>query len=288
MKTLKFFLTVLVFFSAWQSSMAQTYFVKSGSGVNLRSGKGTETSVVEKIPDNAEVKVLSKDGEWWKVEHQGKTGYLKPEFLAEKKTDKPQQSQVKKEESKEETKPSVSLNGTCFGEGTQLIGIGVGLPGGSYYRGYSYGNYTTSPSFSITYEQPWKDKLGPGYLGVGGYFGYRSAKYRYDYNYYNYNYYYQHKWNYFMIAARAAYHLDILNKEKAEVYAGALLGARIQTYNYTTSDPYDYGYSLNEGSYYLTYSAFVGARWYFAKNMALFGEAGYGISYITGGVNFRF
>jgi hypothetical protein len=39
---------------------------------------------------------------------------------------------------------------------------------------------------------------------------------------------------------------------------------------------------------YPAYTVFGGARWYFVKNIALFGEAGYGISYLTGGFSFKF
>lgn len=177
----------------------------------------------------------------------------------------------------------------CFNESTHIINLGVGLSGRSYYKGGAFGRYSTSPAFSLSYEQPWPKKLGPGFLGVGAYVGYQTSRYRYDYDKNSNFYYYEHKWNHTVIAARGVYHWDVLNSEKAEVYGGALIGLRIQTYNYASNNPNpdDY-YKLNEGSVYPVFSAFAGARWYFAKNVAVYGEVGSGVSYLTGGLSFKF
>lgn len=176
----------------------------------------------------------------------------------------------------------------CFNESTHLINLGIGIGGGSYYSAVGYDSYSRSPALSITYEQPWSQKLGPGFLGVGGYLGYQNAHYRNN-HYTSANYYYEHNWNYMMLAGRAAYHWDVLNSEKAEVYAGAIIGLRIQSYNYVTNNPNSNGDTrLNEGNVYPIFSAFAGARWYFAKNVAFYGEVGSGISYLTGGLSFKF
>ena len=208
---------------------------------------------------------------------------------------------IDKEGKLKKTEESSSGNG-CFDENTHLINLGVGFGGGSHYKGVRGGAYTyrISPAISVNYEQAWKPKLGPGYLGIGAYIGYQRATYKYNYGYSNYyyngnfyngtGYYYQHSWNYYMIAARSAYHWDKLNSEKAEVYGGVLIGMRIQTYSYTTNDvsPYRGNYALNENRVSPAYSVFAGARWFFVPNVALFAEAGFGISYITGGVSFKF
>lgn len=184
----------------------------------------------------------------------------------------------------------------CFDEKTHIINLGVGF-GMNYYSGYSGGGYAyrSSPAFSASYEQAIPKKLGPGYLGVGAYFGFQTASSTHNY-YYNKNgyinnyYYYKNSWNNFMIAARAAYHWDVLNFKKADIYAGVLIGVRIQTYNYETNnpDPFADNYRLSQGAAYPSFSVFAGARWYFASKVALFGEFGYGISYLTGGLSFKF
>lgn len=183
----------------------------------------------------------------------------------------------------------------CFDEKTHIINVGVGF-GMNYYSGYSGRGYTyrSSPAFSASYEQAIPKKLGPGYLGVGAYLGFQTANSTYNYfydkhGYYN-NYYYKNSWNNFMVAARAAYHWDVLNFKKADIYAGVLVGVRIQTYDYTTNnpDPYADNYRLSQGSAYPSFSVFAGARWYFVSKVAVFGEFGYGISYVTGGLSFKF
>ncbi|MFY9307548.1 MAG: hypothetical protein WAQ28_00725 [Bacteroidia bacterium] len=173
----------------------------------------------------------------------------------------------------------------CFDENTRLINVGIGL-GRHYYVPLSTYSSFTSPSFCISYEQPWPKRIGPGYLGVGGYAGYQNAHYKSLSS----GYYYEHNWNYIMLTGRAAYHWDVLNSEKAEVYAGSLVGIRAQLYNYQTNDLTPngniYKYSRGGGAFPV-FTMFAGARWYFAKNIAVYGEAGSGISYITGGITFR-
>lgn len=196
-----------------------------------------------------------------------------------------------KDKKKEKNKTEKANDEKCFDENTQIINLGLGFGGGDYYRGYSSGySARRSPAFSLSYEQSLPKRIGPGYVGVGAYAGFQTARYHYNYYHNNGNYYYyEHKYNYTMIAARGAYHWDVLNSKKAEVYVGALVGIRIQTYSYETNDTDpDYNYRLNEGSAYVAYSLFAGARWYFVDHVALFGEAGYGISYLTGGVSFKF
>lgn len=182
----------------------------------------------------------------------------------------------------------------CFDETTHIINIGAGFGSAAYYhsyRGAGY-DYGATPAFSLTYEQAIPKHLGIGYLGVGAYFGFQHVHARYnDYyaNGYVTPYYYEHTWNNYMIAARGAYHFDVLNSRRAEIYAGVIVGVRIQTYHYESNDPNDSGYyRLNDGSVYPAGSLFAGARWYFVKNVALFGEVGYGISYATGGFSFKF
>ncbi|MES2139467.1 MAG: hypothetical protein V4511_07140 [Bacteroidota bacterium] len=175
-----------------------------------------------------------------------------------------------------------------FNENTHIINIGIGSGGNRYYRGAGYDDFGRSPAFSLSYEQPWRERLGPGYLGVGAYFGYQNAHYRNN-HYTGSNYYYEHNWNYMMIAARAIYHWDVLNVANAELYGGAMLGLRIQTYNYTTNNPFaDDNNRLNEGSVFPAFSIIAGARWYFVKNVAVYGEVGSGISYLTAGLSFKF
>jgi hypothetical protein len=185
----------------------------------------------------------------------------------------------------------------CFDENTHIINLGVGFGSPAYHSlfagapGYSYGR---TPAFSLSYEQAFKKKLGPGYLGVGAYLGFQHEYFKYDGSYYDKNFYYQtyyykHTWNYYMLGARGAYHWDVLNAKNAEVYAGVVIGMRFQIHSYATNDPDNKDpYSYTQSFIYPAFSVFAGARWYFVKNCGLFAEAGYGISYINGGFSFKF
>jgi hypothetical protein len=94
-----------------------------------------------------------------------------------------------------------------------------------------------------------------------------------------------------LLRALLLFNTFVLNSEKAEVYAGVLIGASFRIYSYDTNDPRPENeslYKIANRAAYPAYSLFAGARWYFVKNVALFGEVGYGISYLTGGVSFKF
>ncbi len=171
--------------------------------------------------------------------------------------------------------------GKCFNETTHIVNIGIGTGGISYFGGITGGSFTRSPAIIANYEHPWPKKLGIGYLGVGGYLGYQRGHYR-DYS----NAVYHYDYNYTSIAARGVYHFDVLNFDKGEVYCGALVGLRIHSYN--SNDPNTFAYAKSNEGIYPIGAAFAGARWYFAKNFALYGEAGSGVSFLTGGVSFKF
>ena len=192
---------------------------------------------------------------------------------------------------------SYSAKAQCYDENTHLINVGVGF-GNSYYKFVNRNGYKSgrTPVFIVSYEQPLKRKVGPGYVGVGALVSFQHAHERYTYNYFyngtNYtDAYYQHNWNYYVIAARGAYHWDVLNSDKAEVYAGTIIGVRINAYNYTYNNP-DPNYvdrnELSEGSVYPAFSVYAGARWYFVPNVALYGEVGSGLSFVSGGLTFKF
>lgn len=191
-------------------------------------------------------------------------------------------------------KKNSAKNGSCFDESTHLLNIGIGF-GFATYRTYGLGggyDYGSSPLFSVSYEQAWKKKLGPGYLGVGGFGSFKTSHSRYDnYYYLNTRYYYEHRWNYFTLAARGIYHWDGLNKNNAEVYGGMLIGLRITTYKYSSNniDPDAHLYERSDGGVMPVASFIAGARWYFVPKVALFGEAvgGVGTSFISGGVTFK-
>lgn len=205
-------------------------------------------------------------------------------------------AQNKKNTSSNSSKSSSSHNASgagCFDGSSKILNVGIGIGGRGYYnynRGYSGSKYRSSPAFGISYEQALKEKVGPGFLGIGAYLGYQSAYWQYDWDYNNNNnyYYYKHKWKYMFFAARAAYHLDALNFEKGEMYFGAVLGLRYTSYSYETNspDPNKDLYKLNNSSLWPSYSGFIGGRYFLASKIAVYGEIGW-TSWLTVGASFK-
>lgn len=79
---------LLIFYLSFtfQVLCAQTsMYVSSSNGINLREGPGTGYKTVESIPNGTRVRVVSSDGEWSKVQYDGKTGYVSSQFLTEDK-----------------------------------------------------------------------------------------------------------------------------------------------------------------------------------------------------------
>jgi hypothetical protein len=125
---------------------------------------------------------------------------------------------------------------------------------------------------------------GPGVISLGGYAGIKSYKYSGSSGAYHFD----EKWNYTVIGVRSAYHYNALNNEKFDVYGGLMLSYNILSYKY--SDNSGTSTFKGSGSYgsNLGLSAFVGGRYLFTDNIGAFAELGYGVSYLTLGVAFKF
>ena len=64
-----------------------TYYVKGGT-LNLRAAASTTSFRVAQIPDGAAVTVLDQSQpDWWFVQYDGKSGYVKREYLEERTSD---------------------------------------------------------------------------------------------------------------------------------------------------------------------------------------------------------
>ena len=53
----------------------------SGVGLNLRQSASTSSSIVGVIPENATVTITAKNGSWYKVSYNGKTGYAHSDYI---------------------------------------------------------------------------------------------------------------------------------------------------------------------------------------------------------------
>ena len=151
-----------------------------------------------------------------------------------------------------------------FNVGTNLINAGVGFGG-------NFGSYTTSSQslgYSIGFERGVWEVPGPGVVSLGAYLGRKT----YSYNYLDSN----DKWSYTIVGVRGAYHYNGLDVDNLDVYGGVMASYNILSFTG----------SRNFGSK-PSATGFIGGRWFFAENFAVFAEAGYGVSYLTVGATRR-
>ncbi len=147
-----------------------------------------------------------------------------------------------------------------FRTGSMVLNLGLGL---AVYR---YIDASFAPALSASVDVGFIEGLGPGTLGLGGMVGYYQSSYNGNKSVYRN----------IMVAARGTYHFDALNTEKYDVYIGALAGLR--SYRFTGSSSV-----LDVSNIYPAFGFFGGGRYHFSKGFGVFGEAGYGMSWLTVG-----
>ena len=164
-----------------------------------------------------------------------------------------------------------------FQKGDMVLGVGVGIGNRLIGTGYS----TTIPPIIIMGEYGITDaliqKTGKGFVGVGGYFAYTTNKYKYSGSDYGW------KYSNMIIAGRGAFHYQFV--DKLDTYAGVIAGFNISSSSWYGSTGHDYKADSNGG---FIYSTFVGARYYFTDNIAVFAEAGYGFNLLEAGLAIKF
>lgn len=168
---------------------------------------------------------------------------------------------------------SFAQKSEVFDKGTNVINAGFGL--GDIYWGTAY-SYSGFPiSFNASYEHGVTEKLGIGYIGVGGELSYSSTTYKSG----------SYKWRNtgVLVAGRASYHfaLDGAIGEKLDPYAGVLLGYVIASTDVPS------GYAAKASA--IGAGAFAGAHYYFTPNFGVYAELGFNItSVLNTGLTFKF
>jgi len=166
-----------------------------------------------------------------------------------------------------------------FEKNSQAINLGLGF-GNTDYSGSKY--YGFFPSVSGSYEYgivrvPMGSKL-TGVVSVGGYLGWSASNYKENWDDYYYRY------NTFIFAVRGNYHF--IFHDKFDPYAGIWFGGRIHggqwKGNGNHPDDWEPAKSAPAAGVYL------GARWFFTENFAVYSELGYLISVFNIGVTFKF
>jgi hypothetical protein len=156
-----------------------------------------------------------------------------------------------------------------FNKGDKVVNLGIGF-GSTIYNGSHFTSKT--PPISGTFELGIKDNLfdEKSSLGVGGYLGYRGAKWEES----------GWGWKYtsIVIGIRGAVHYQLI--DQLDTYTGIMLGYNISSASaFGTSNP---GTSASSGG--LTASWYVGGRYYFTDKIAGMVELGYGVAILNLGV----
>ena len=160
-----------------------------------------------------------------------------------------------------------------FRKGDKDLNLGVGF-GATWYSGYYW--QTTIPPLSVSLDYGFRDDLGPGVIGIGGYMGYAGYKttwYGADYGW---------KYTSFLIGAMGTYHMTFT--DNLDTYAGLILAFRAESHKEFGNLPAGLPVATHTG---LAGSLFVGAKYYFTDNFAVKDEVGYGITWLTLGVSFK-
>ena len=115
---------------------------------------------------------------------------------------------------------------------------------------------------------------------LGLYAGYASSKVSYSDQWLG-----DYGWSttFIIIGGRATYEFDLFNDPKIDTYVGGILG-----YNIVRTNVFGDQTVNIQGVSWFTYNGFVGIRYGLGSNLSIFAEAGYGISYFTGGITKKF
>lgn len=163
----------------------------------------------------------------------------------------------------------VSLLGSAqvYEEGGINANLGIGL-------GLAYGaGDATLPPLSVAVDYG----LTPN-ISLGGYIGYAGAKEELlDYTW---------KYNYTIIGARGAYHLD--RSDDLDLYGGVMLAYVVGSVKFESDNEALEAFVVEPTVGGVGFSAFVGGRYMFSEKVGAFGEMGYGISWLTVGLTSKF
>lgn len=151
------------------------------------------------------------------------------------------------------------------------IGIGIGST--------LYGDETIPP-ISASYEIgfPGQPNEITDKISVGGYVGFARTEYDWWWGTWAYTH--------VIVGAKGSYHF--YNEGDIDAYAGLIIGYQVLSSSYTSKAGYEDYEPVSSENGGLTYSGFVGARYYFSPTFGVFGELGYGISYLNIGITMKF
>lgn len=160
---------------------------------------------------------------------------------------------------------------STFAKGYQTLNVGLGIGGTIYSDGYKM----LVPPISAAYDYCLADGFlnGNGSFGVGGYTAFGASRYKASGNHIDRTH--------FILGARASLHYEFV--PLLDTYAGLMLG-----YDIDNTSGHIEGHKTSDDNTGFAYSGFLGIRYYFSPTIAGYAELGYGVTYASLGVTFRF
>lgn len=171
-----------------------------------------------------------------------------------------------------------------FNDGDNVLGAGVGVLGG-YHAAWFGSGYYHSPAFHLHLDHG-MGELGPGSWGLGGYVGLKTSGYRERLP----NYRLHYRYTFLVVGVRGTWHYnDWHGVDGLDTYGGAMLAfsgvfSRDVT-DYGTHPHVNYGYHSSGGG--LGLGLFLGTRYYFTDQFGIYGELGYGLTWLQAGLAVR-
>jgi len=172
---------------------------------------------------------------------------------------------------------SISFSQIAYKKGDKVGSLMLGL--GSFV--YEPDATSTVPPLSVAADWGYNENIS-----VGGILSYTASKYEWNNVWGNYGY--KYTWSYIIVAARGAYHLDVLHDSKIDTYGGVSLGFKIAS----TSETYtgDWGlipHTTAASGGGILFGLFAGGRYYFSPNLAAQAEVGFGIALLNIGIAYK-
>jgi len=170
-----------------------------------------------------------------------------------------------------------------FAKKDNVLGFGFGVGGVYGITSVS----SQSPVFGVQYDRGIIELGMGGVIGVGGFMGYKSIVDKYD----DFSGTYKDKFNILIFGARGTFHYDLFKVKNLDTYAGTMIAFHSLSHkrdypnNYNNNNNYYYRKSPGSAAYA---SIFAGAKYYFAPQVAAYAEVGYGVSWLTMGIAFKF
>lgn len=189
-------------------------------------------------------------------------------------------------------------NSEAFGKGTVVATIGYGFPDlnrsslRASYNIYGYNSTTVNGIGPLILKGDYGIvKFNWGHtVGAGIVLGFSTTHIKYNYTNWGWNNQYTETDNYttITIGARGSYHF--YTKEKVDCYANIGVGFNINSNNQTTTNPNGIVNTSSVSKRPGVYEAFtVGIRYYFAKNIGVYAEAGWDMhAPVQGGIALKF